>query len=133
MKRIVTISRKWHNPKIEVWLSDEEIGLKIEFDDFIMALKKEIGKIFQLIDFNEMVKKEIKSVAFVFRKSTFEKIFDEAIQKVLDRISDKNLLLEVQKNGFEEKLDIAISNVLRGIKEESTKIFKIKGGDKNGS
>ena len=41
--RKVTISRKWHQPKIETTLSDEAIKLEMPLDDFLKALRLELS------------------------------------------------------------------------------------------
>ena len=42
-KAIVTIIRKWNNPTIHVWASDEEIGMQMDLIDFVKALAAEVG------------------------------------------------------------------------------------------
>jgi len=58
MKSVVTVSRKWDNPKITTTLSDEEIKLQCNLTDFLAALKTEIG-----------------STTFTITKSGFDKQF----------------------------------------------------------
>ena len=58
MKSVVTVSRKWDNPKITTTLSDEEIKLQCNLTDFLTALKTEIG-----------------STTFTIAKSGFDKQF----------------------------------------------------------
>ena len=41
--RKVTISRKWHQPKIETTLNDVEIKLDMPLDDFLKALRAELS------------------------------------------------------------------------------------------
>ena len=40
--RKVTISRKWHQPKIDTTLNDVEIKLEMPLDDFLKALREEL-------------------------------------------------------------------------------------------
>jgi hypothetical protein len=42
-KSVVTVSRKWHEPQIRVWVSQEEIGMSMWLDDYLKALAKEVG------------------------------------------------------------------------------------------
>ena len=44
-KKVVTKSRKWNNPNILAWVNDEEVGVAMKLDDFIVALAHEIGDI----------------------------------------------------------------------------------------
>lgn len=62
----VTVSKKWHNPKIYSYIDNEGIELSIPFDDF-----------------REAVKSEMKPITLVFRKATFDKLLDEAFQRAL--------------------------------------------------
>jgi hypothetical protein len=43
-KSFVTITRLWHNPQIQILVSNEAIGLRMSMADFREALKAEIGK-----------------------------------------------------------------------------------------
>lgn len=43
MKTKLITSRKWKNPGIEAFVSDEEIGARIDITDFIDALVEEVG------------------------------------------------------------------------------------------
>lgn len=73
MKQFITILRKWNHPQIHIWISDEEIGLKMSIEDFKEALKKEIG-----------------SVTWVFRKESFEKMLDNAINQIISDIKKES-------------------------------------------
>jgi C-terminal processing protease CtpA/Prc len=73
MKSILTISRKWHNPQIEVAISNEGINLKMDMADFKEALKREIG-----------------SITWTFRKETFNQMLDEAITKIISGIKEES-------------------------------------------
>ena len=73
MKSIITVSRKWDNPKITTTLSDEEINLQCSLDDFLAALKTEIG-----------------SVTFTVTKSGFNKQFSKAVERVLQGIKEES-------------------------------------------
>ena len=42
-KRGVVVSRKWDNPRIDVWFTQEEIGIHMELDSFINAIVAECG------------------------------------------------------------------------------------------
>ena len=42
-KRGVVVSRKWDSPRIDVWFTQEEVGIHMELDSFINALVAECG------------------------------------------------------------------------------------------
>jgi hypothetical protein len=65
-KNYLTICRKWTDPKIHHRLSEDGIEISIAFDDFLTAVKQEIG-----------------SVKWIFTKTAFNVVFDQAIQRVL--------------------------------------------------
>jgi hypothetical protein len=74
MEEFITISRKWNNPKISIIISNKEISLSIKMDDFITALKSEIGK-----------------VTWVFTKKEFEKRIDESIKTIIEAVNNETL------------------------------------------
>lgn len=76
----ITISRKWHNPKIESLITNKEISLSISMEDFIKALKAEIG-----------------SVRWVVKQNTFETMLDAAIKKVLLGVQEESAKVMVKK------------------------------------
>lgn len=39
----MTVTKFWHNPIIQVLITDEALGLRMEIEDFKKALKKELG------------------------------------------------------------------------------------------
>jgi len=43
MSRVVTISRKWNKPDITTTLNEQEIKLEMALDDFLKALRTELG------------------------------------------------------------------------------------------
>lgn len=69
----ITISRKWNNPKIEAKVYDAGISLSMGLDDFLIAVKQEVG-----------------SVTWVFKKATFEKQLDEAVKRVVSGIKQES-------------------------------------------
>ena len=69
MKTILTISRKWHQPIIETTITNEAISISCDLDDFLMAVREELG-----------------SITWVFLDATFKAKFDAAAQKVLEGI-----------------------------------------------
>ena len=73
MKTIITVSRKWNNPHIKTTITNEEISLQMDMDDFKSALKIEIG-----------------SVTWTFKKETFNKMLDEAIMRVISGIKEES-------------------------------------------
>ena len=75
----ITVSKRWNKPKINITIDKTQGGglsLSMDIEDFKTAVKKEIG-----------------SIAMVFKASTFS-----------------------------DKFDIAVENVIMGIKEESIKV-----------
>lgn len=73
-KSIITISRYWNNPKITTTISQEGIAIQQDLNDFIAAIKQEVG-----------------SVAFVFTKNEFDKKFDNAVEKILSRVKEETI------------------------------------------
>jgi hypothetical protein len=43
LRHVIVISRKWNNPKISVVVTDEELSFAIDLDDFMKAVKMELG------------------------------------------------------------------------------------------
>lgn len=43
MKRAVVVSRQWNNPAIEMWVSDEEIGIQMSLSEFWDSIVEEMG------------------------------------------------------------------------------------------
>lgn len=76
VRKVVTISRKWNRPEIysELDMSiDGGIKLSIDLNDFLTALRTEIG-----------------SVTVVMTRAQFEKKFNEAVQSVIQGIKDES-------------------------------------------
>lgn len=73
MPEYITISRKWNNPKIYTTLTNDGIGMTMSVDDFIAALKQEIG-----------------SVRWIFRNETFARIVDAAAQAVIEGVKEES-------------------------------------------
>ena len=74
MKSVVTISRYWKNPKITTSISTEGISIQMNMEDFITALKQEIG-----------------SVTWVVTQKTFNERLDIAIEKVLAGMKEETI------------------------------------------
>lgn len=74
MKTIVTISRHWNNPKITTTISLEGIALQMNLDDFIIALKQEIG-----------------SITTTFTQKTFSLKIDNAVSMILKRVKEESI------------------------------------------
>ena len=74
MKEIVTISRNWNNPNIKVTVTDSDISLSMTMDDFIEAVKKEIG-----------------SVRWVVKDDTFEFRLLKAVKTVLEKVKEESI------------------------------------------
>lgn len=70
----VTISRYWNRPEINITVNDESISLNMKMDDFIKALKEEIG-----------------SVTWTFRDKTFNETMDNAVQSVIKKVKEESV------------------------------------------
>lgn len=70
----VTISRYWNNPLIKTTMTDESISLSVSMDDFLSAVKNEIG-----------------SVSTTFTQKAFELKFDDAVKTVLGKIKEESI------------------------------------------
>ena len=66
MPKHVTIMRRWNNPQINITIDDDEINIKMKLNDFMSAVKEEIGK-----------------VTWTFTKDAFETQFDNAVLKIV--------------------------------------------------
>lgn len=73
-KSVVTVSRKWNNPKIHTVINADGISLSIDLDDFIAALIKEIG-----------------SVALTMTKAQFEKQIKKACENVIQGVKEESV------------------------------------------
>jgi len=60
LKQIVIVSRKWHNPKISMVVTDEELSFAIDLTDFIHAVKMEMEADSE--DIYNAVKKVVKGI-----------------------------------------------------------------------
>lgn len=56
-KSVVTKSRRWNNPNIIAWVNNEEIGMGMKLDDFLVALSEEIGNPLFLLTKAQMLQK----------------------------------------------------------------------------
>lgn len=112
MKKAITVSRKWHHPKIEVSVTNEEIGLKMDIEDFKRILVNEIA--IDLVKFKKAMLRDIGSVAMTFKRDTFEKKFTDA----LDNAND-HLIHEIAS-----QIDVITGQIVSGIKEESRKVMR---------
>ena len=72
-KSVVTISRNWNNPKIITTITGEKISIQMSIEDFVTALKAEIG-----------------SVTWVVTKAAFDTKLDEAVSRVIEGIKDES-------------------------------------------
>lgn len=57
MKTKLIVSRKWHQPTIETFLSAEEVGSSIDLNDFLTALVEHIGNPTLLVTKTALAKK----------------------------------------------------------------------------
>ena len=72
-KSIVTISRYWNSPRINTFITNEQIGLKIELDSFVDSLIQEIGSVWSIL-----TKKDFEDRVRAAYKKTLEKIKEES-------------------------------------------------------
>jgi len=70
---VITVSRKWNNPRIETTINDEGISLSMSLEDFAEALLAEIG-----------------SVAFTVTKGQFKDKVRAAIERVITGIKEES-------------------------------------------
>lgn len=56
-KSVVTVSRKWNEPNIIVWVNNEGIGMGMKLDDYLVALSEEIGNPLLLLTKAQMLQK----------------------------------------------------------------------------
>jgi hypothetical protein len=70
-KRMVTISRRWNNPKVETVITDDSISLTISIEDFATALKKEVGSV-------------------TWKIGTIDAQIDAAIDRVLEGVKEES-------------------------------------------
>jgi len=66
MPKHVTIMRRWNNPKIHITIDEDDINIKMNFKEFMSAVKHEIGR-----------------VTWTFKKETFDQQFDLAVDTVI--------------------------------------------------
>ena len=56
-KSVVTVSRKWNEPNIIVWVNNEGIGMGMKMDDYLVALSEEVGSPTFLLTKAQMLQK----------------------------------------------------------------------------
>ena len=74
MKTVVTVSRKWNNPRITTTISSTGISLEMDMDDFKEALKRELG-----------------SIAMVFTKGQLSQRIDDAVRSIIEGIKEESI------------------------------------------
>lgn len=74
MRTVITISKYWNHPKIQTSINNKEINMEMELDDFIEALKREIG-----------------SVTWIFRDKTFSEQIEKAKEIVLSKVKEETI------------------------------------------
>jgi len=72
-KKVFTISKKWNHPEFKYIITDEGMSCEMDFEDFKKALKQEIG-----------------SITWTFKRETFEKKLDKAIQIIIDGAKEES-------------------------------------------
>lgn len=69
----IVISRHWDNPRISIVVDASHIGITMTLNDFLEALKN-----------------EIESVTWTFRQATFHQQYDEAVERVIEKIKGES-------------------------------------------
>lgn len=69
MKDMITISRKWNNPKIFITANFEGINLAMSMEDFVAAIKM-----------------EMPSIALTLTQKSFEDKLDAAVNRVIEGV-----------------------------------------------
>lgn len=67
-RSVVTVSRKWSQPNILVWVTNEEIGMGMKLDDYLVALCEEIGNPTLLLTKAQMLQKMREATPVVERE-----------------------------------------------------------------
>lgn len=75
-KEMVVISKQWDNPLIHVRVTNKEISLGISLEDFIEAIKQEVG-----------------SVRWIVKDSTFNLKLDTAVKSILEKIKVESVVI----------------------------------------
>lgn len=70
----LTISRNWHEPTIQHTVNLESIGLTISLEDFVRALKEELG-----------------SPTMIITKAQLSIRMDAAIARVISKIKEESI------------------------------------------
>ena len=73
-KSIVVISRYWNNPNILAYVTDDEVGVRISLDDFITALKAELG-----------------SITFKISNTNFNQLIDDSVKLIIERVKETSV------------------------------------------
>jgi hypothetical protein len=61
----LVIRRQWNNPVIEVFISKDEVGLKMNLNDFIHALVEEVGNPTFIVTKNGLKKRLLEKADWV--------------------------------------------------------------------
>lgn len=127
MKKYLTIVKKWHNPKIEIYLTDG-IEFRMDIEDFRKILKEELCKVEFEFDgdvvkyLKEKLVKEIGSVTLIFKNKTFEQKLSIALENVLAELKANSLIRNEDKIILDKKLDACLDSIFKTIKYESVKV-----------
>lgn len=71
---LVTVSRKWNNPQIEITVNNLEINLSISMDDFVQALLEEFG-----------------NPALVVTKGQFSSRLRQSVERVITGVKEESI------------------------------------------
>jgi len=100
----VTISRYWNNPKITTVVSNDDISITMDIEDFISALTIEMDDYAE--DFINKIKSGIGPIMWTFKQDTLNKQIDNA----------------VNKKYFSDGIPKAVDSILKKVKQETVKV-----------
>jgi hypothetical protein len=73
-KEILTISRYWNNPVITAFVTNDEVGVRITLEDFLAALKTELG-----------------SITFKISNVNFKALVDQKSKEILEKVKESSI------------------------------------------
>lgn len=69
---VITVSRRWHEPQIRTTIDFDGISIQMPLEDFVEALKQEVG-----------------SVTWTFKKDSFNRQLDAAVERVVKGMKEE--------------------------------------------
>ena len=77
-RSVVTVTRKWNNPNILVWVNDEAIGMGMKLDDFVVSMYHELS-----VSLPQKLVDEIGNPTFLVTTAQLQSKINAAIKAVL--------------------------------------------------